>query len=253
MYIQTEKELKTAASALRRELSALFPELKLGHAKALEVLAKTLGASSLAEVQASLKRTGARRAPEAISVASAPSLYPLSNRDGRYDLAPCGERASIRNAKTFGEMEGTVERIPGIASVVECERSADGRMTVYYAGETDVDWDGQRTVRVDDEELWEDVAGRRIGAGATLLVPEDFDDLNTSERYSKLKVREDLVQAYLTLARDKDICVPLAREMAHGITPVLWQSLLEQVGFELHIGEFHRLSELLAQEPDAKP
>jgi hypothetical protein len=60
---------------------------------------------------------------------------------------------------TGAEIIGTVETIPGVARIARFNRTDDGALEFEWAGDTEISWDDQVTVRRDGETLFEDADG----------------------------------------------------------------------------------------------
>ncbi len=241
MYIQSQKEFKQVTSSLRKELKALYADSAPSHAQCLELLAKALGASSFAEVQAKLPPEVAK--PKA----SVTSRFPLKNKFGLLDLVEKGEEGRVVEGRSFGELEGTVDDIQYcVCYASNGSRSADGSIDPQYEGETDVNWDGQ-TTRVDSEGamIWQTQGGDSVSAHQLILVPEDFDAEDEDAGFD-LPNREVLLDAYLELAQEKGIVKALLEQVQEDkLESELLDELADTIGFSLHRGELTSLEAML--------
>ena len=57
------------------------------------------------------------------------------------------------------EIRGTLETVQGVALAHSFIRKPDGTLDFTYSGETDIFWDGQETVKVNEECIFLDIDG----------------------------------------------------------------------------------------------
>lgn len=242
MYIQSQKEFKQVTSALRKELKALYPTSAPSHAQCLELLAKALGASGYAELLPKLP------AERAVSKAPASSRFPLRNLHGLLDLVEPGDgEALVVDGLSFEETEGTIEDIRGcLAGVFGASRNSEGRLDPNYAGETDVNWDGQVTrLNSEGQALWQTQGGEVISEDRCILVPEGFDPEDEDTGFD-LPNRELLLDAYLELAQEQGLTKSLHDQVVlQKLDSELLQGLAQTIGFSLHRGELTSLEGML--------
>lgn len=62
-------------------------------------------------------------------------------------------------APTGVPIQGTIERLSGVAIVNGAERNEDGTLELDYSGDTDIWWDEQKTARHNDERMFVDEDG----------------------------------------------------------------------------------------------
>lgn len=239
MYIKTQDEFKTAASALRRELKALGLDTG-SHAATQELLAKALGHTSYAALKPKL--------PTA-SKSSEPSVpkYPLRNVDGRYDLVPKEESGIPIRGWGFDAVQGTSEVIPNCTSFVyEVTRCADNSFSVMYSGDMFMNYDEQRTETNDQGVgIWLSEGGNKFSAHFLIVAPEDFDPDCEAEDEEYL-VRENLVNEYVLLSRERGVQEALLHDIeANGRECPALEELSDTLCFSLHAQEVQRLVERL--------
>lgn len=259
MYIKSEKELKSVVSALRRELNTAAPGLRLGHSQVLEMMAKALGASNLAHLQASLRANAEQPAPVAAAVSG--DVWRLSNDKGQLDLVAPQRQASDDDWLNgnefvagigFADLQGTLDDILGCtAGVQSTYRAPNGQLMFDHGGETNVNWDNQQTRRLNGERLWADDFGTPVRESECVLVPGSFDGMNCREECSELPVRSALVRHYAALARHRNEVPALTESLAahedEQDSPLL-DELARIIGFTLHWGEYLALQEALSKE-----
>lgn len=233
MNIQTKKDAKTAASALRRELATLNKSsAEITHSESLTLLAKALGAKNWNTLEAGLPTEALAvvhglhllveelletREHDSVAtdrarlmldhwyksqhvVPDAPSPYPLVN-EGLFDFEEAQED-SVPVAGTFQPLEGTYERLWGTASVSGARREGT-ELELDYAGETFVEWDGQRTVKRRGVRVWLDENQNEYLESQLVLVPRGIE-YNVYE--ASLTVRTALVDAYLAYLEQHANC-----------------------------------------------
>lgn len=237
MNIQTKKDAKTAASALRRELAALNkPVAEITHSESLTLLAKALGAKNWNTLEAGLPTEALTvvhglhllveellETRESDSVASdrarlalnhwyktqqmepyslSPALYPLVN-DGLFDFEDTQE-GGVPVSGTFQLLEGTCERLRGTAGVSSVRRDG-ATLDLDYAGETFVNWNEQRTVKRRGVRVWLDEDQNEYLESQLVLVPSGAE----GDVYGALlAVRVALVDAYLVYLTKNADCWP---------------------------------------------
>lgn len=197
MNIQTQEQAKSAVSALRRELKAVgnVSAGALSHTQCLELLAKTLGYANWNTWKASLgDSTSEAQAPgEALPAKAtaqpAPRFMP-SNNEGQYDFVKQGEEGQLYSG-SFIVIQGTLDNVPGIATISSVTRDATGQHQVESAGETDVIWDDQETVTEDGQVVYVDDDGENVLCDKTMLLPESFDG-----DVEELPVRQAIVEDF---------------------------------------------------------
>lgn len=66
---------------------------------------------------------------------------------------------------------GTLETLTGVAKIQDVKRKA-GRIEYTYSGETNIDWDGQKTVTRGDMRVFVDVDGDEWTENQIVLADE---------------------------------------------------------------------------------
>lgn len=228
MFITNQTEFKTTVSALRRELKNAFPEVP-SHAAMQELLAKALGASSYAELLTKLPKEPAKRKAEVSK--EAPARYPLQNFDGRFDLVKQGEQGTPVLGYSFEPVQGTQETIPACVSYASlATRKDNGKFKVEHDGETEINWDGQKTdLDANGFTLWMDEDGNTVSSGLIVLVPEDF-----ATHDQDLPVRRALVKEYDRYVRENKLMDALGADLLKdGYECETLQQVAETLGFAL--------------------
>jgi hypothetical protein len=247
MYITNQIEFKATASALRRELKKAYPEAP-SHAAVLELLAKALGASSFAELNASLPRK-ARALPEAPDKASEPETprYPLRNLDGRYDLVDQGEEGVPLRGWGFDTLKGTSEKVHCTADVASATRNGKGNLDLEFGGGgTEVDWDSSVTDKdASGQAIWVCESDDRVTSPFLVLVPHEAClELAAARELDGLPLRENLIQEYVLLARELGKVGLMRDELEAGKKTCL-EEIETTLRFSLHALEEKRLIEAL--------
>lgn len=252
--LNTEKEFKSAVSALRKALREHYGKSVPTHTQCLELLAAALGATSYAQLRAhwaDAPRTAS--APVASVTAPAADASPkavgesLRNDWGQFDLVGEGEDGTVVLGLDFSEMNGTVEDIFYCVAAAETGYRDNGRLVPQYDGETDVNWDGQETRRDErGNDLWEARGScDSVPSSKLVLVPENFDPAADPDDAGKWpwRVRENLLDAYVSYIRRHGLAQALVAGQAAFADlddPTLAQ-VAEALGFALHYGELEAL------------
>lgn len=125
-------------------------------------------------------------APKAPAEAPSPRL----RNEGQFDLATKGK---LVDGSDFCPIDGSVENIYNCLAGIDDVSRNGGRLTLNYDGETDVNWDEQKTAKNDRGlSLYQDENGNTVPEDALIVVPEGFDPMDPD-----LPVREALVDAYV--------------------------------------------------------
>jgi Glyoxalase superfamily protein len=202
----TKREAKTAVSNLRKALKTLN-STQISHNATCELLAQSFGYRNWSAFSATLQED----APGA-TAAIASEKYPLRNT-GQFDFAKSGV---LLQGLNFEELSGTLEDIQDcVSGVSSVTRDARGLVDVEYAGETEVNWDGQRT-RLDEQgyRLWVSTGCSIFSETQCVLVPEDeAQALNTDDPSINLPVRSALIQALLEYLTEKKQLVNAREEL----------------------------------------
>lgn len=77
------------------------------------------------------------------------------------------------------EIIGTVEELRGVALINE-PKMEDGKLTFDYSGQTDVDWDSQKTITLGRHRLFADSDGGTHFENELRLVPDEQPKPTTS-------------------------------------------------------------------------
>jgi hypothetical protein len=197
MQISTKTHAKTLVSALRREIKALGkgPEA-LTHNDCLNLTAKALGFGSWNAWEASL--TEAAVTPPAPTEAK----YPLRNR-GDFDFVGHDDMGAAFSGR-FISLTATAEVLRGTAGVNGvCRTGAIGMLEIEHDGETDIDWNSQKTRKNEQgSHIWLDEHENEYSAAQVFVAPEEchspFDD-------EELPVRDKLVEAFMTYFLDEKL------------------------------------------------
>lgn len=245
MYINTQKDLKSLASGLRRELKACYPDFSLSHNQTLELIAAGLG-MPLAQLQKSLPAVSEKAAPK--------NSWAVANTKGELDLLGAlvpGEEpapAQVLDGRTFAQVEGTLEDIfECTAYATTATRKPGGQLDVHYEGSTEVNWDAQRSRKDRFGQLVWVREGQTIPGHLCLLAPEGFRGPD-EPGWEDLPVREDLVDRYEALAKHLGLTEALRQELHAGQSTEVYEQLLEHIEFGLHRGERNRLYSLLVHK-----
>lgn len=190
MNIQSQKQVKSIVSALRRELKASGPKDvdKLTHTECLEALSKALGFADWNTLKSKLPEEPVAAVAE-VAPTKEPSRYLPSNEEGRYDFVAPGKQGMVYTGH-FIEVQGTWDRLNGIALMTSAARAENQELTEDWLGSTEVCWDAQVTVYRDGEKLYCDVDGDLVPQSKLILVPKHSDD------FSELPVRSALVEDF---------------------------------------------------------
>lgn len=229
MQINTKKEAKTAVSALRRELKNLgkAPD-QLSHADCLTLLAKALGYASWNAWEAKLT-------DDVPAVEAAPSRYPLKNDDGRFNFVANGKPGTPYSSWFF-PLQGTDELIPGVALIQSAWRDGSG-LKVQYAGSTNVDWDGQKTVRKNGEACWVDCDGDIVLQSQVVLLPEGYGAEEPSTVYEDeaevLPLREALIAEFVEYFGTSSAADQLAKALTYPARDKVIEAAQNLLGFQL--------------------
>ena len=239
LFFSNEKEYKDVVSGLRRELKALgFDLAGLGHNRMLELVARSMGHTSYAAMRAAqpaavptkveAPKPSARQVymtyahdEEAVFLAELEQYqgYRLLNT-GQLDLCT-DEEATPVHGLTMAGMEGTLEDIWNCTCATNgASRNEYGTLDAHHGGETDVNWDGQKT-RCDTRgvELWVDGNCNAVPADTLVLVPEGCEDLNLLSEEALdnegivLKPREELVDACYRWLVDNQLVAAALEEL----------------------------------------
>lgn len=265
--LNTEKDYKNTASALRRELKALGLQVP-SHAQALEILAKSLGASSYAELKAALQPV----AQEVVVKAEAPVAevapsYRLFNDKGEMDLES-GD-GTLVHGLDFTVIEASLDDIlECTAGLSGARRSKKGGLEFSWTGDTEVNWDNQKTRKNErGSKLLVNEGSEIIPADECILVPEDFggdENLMNEELVQEyeLPLRQALVAAVARYLLETGNAEKALQEMAydeewggfdsafadiaHDIeSGAVVAKAQKEVGFLMHVGELKALREQL--------
>ena len=79
------------------------------------------------------------------------------------------------NRATGSRIRGTLETLSGVALAERWGRTKDGLLSFEWAGETDVWWDEQKTVRIDGERVFVDEDGEEVLEHEVELRQEEED------------------------------------------------------------------------------
>ena len=259
---QNEKEVKLFSKKLRTEIRFLiksdFGTLdSLSHNKMLELVAKASGFKTYGHLLARLKST------PPVPLVESPLTYCLTNRDGSLDLVHNG---ILVTGLTLKLLHGTVEDILGCTAFVdEVNRDKLVAGEVDYAGETEVDWNGQQT-RVDSRgiKLWYDIAYQYVAEDQCVIIPEDWSepadiaDFYDKERCLsyKVRIRRPLVAQIQYYLKCEKLTLRAIAELQDKASDILAQDLGESaqsalgraqtaVGFALHALELENLAKRL--------
>jgi len=260
-----ESDLKALAKALRRELKQSVGA-ELSYNQTLELIARSLGHGSLAEWQATARRsTGATApsapAPEASAKEEPANQYRLYNMNGELDVTLEDPDYSDRTLVTglgWKEIMGTSDSVLATAYVSHFWRDEEGNLEFDYSGQSEVEWNSQEQ-RTDGRgvALWVVHGADEVPADACILAPcgayhsEGID-------VRKLSVRKVLVDTVLRYLRDKDLVARAWEELQRVRAECFYlvqdpqaDTALGQaeraVGFSLHSGEIAKLRNLLAE------
>lgn len=241
MYLSNQKDLKTLASGLRRELKASYPDFKLSHNQTLELIAASLGLS-LPQLQKSLPASEDKPLHKA--------SWALFNVKGELDLlgSDAEEAAQVLDGRTFTPVEGTLEDIfECTASACTATRNRNGLLEAVHEGETSVNWDAQRSRRDSAGQLVWVLGGEFITSQLCILAPEGFEGPD-EPGWEALPVREALVDQYEAVAKHLGLTEALRAELHAGQSTAVYEQLLAHVQFALHRGERNRLYSLLTHK-----
>lgn len=268
---QNQEEVKSFAKGLRRELKAAYPADTPSHSQMLEFVAKAAGHESFGHLLAAMTTVKVVPSPamevedpETGAILAAKDLeYRLFNACGSLDLAQAG---ALMSGIYLELMQDTVEFIPDCtASVYGVTRQA-GVLDIEYAGDTEVNWDGQ--VPQKDSRgvaLWVSGNGNQIAEDCCVVIPEgfceeddeDFYDADRCQSYA-IPVRKALVvqvaryirefagnQTTQALGELEDKARDdFARDVGLSARSVLGRAQTA-VGFRLHALELDALAEML--------
>jgi hypothetical protein len=265
--LNTEKDYKNTASALRRELKALGLQVP-SHAQALEILAKCLGASSYAELKAALQPAAQAVVVNAEApVAEAAPRYRLFNDTGEMDLQS-GE-GTLVHGLDFTVIEASLDDIlECTAGLSGAQRTKNGGLGFSWTGGTEVNWDMQKT-RTNERgsKLLVNDGREIVPADECILVPEDFggdENLMNEELVQEyeLPLRQTLVAAVARYLLETGNAEKALQEMtyddewggfdsafadiAHNLeSDSVVAQAQKEVGFLMHVEEFKALREQL--------
>ena len=268
-------EVKVLVSGLRRELKK-FGEGLPSHNQMLEIVAKSLGHSSVAAFLA----TTASTAPEAESPPSEKKWnylgeerdtknhkkfegYRLFNNDGALDVSVKGERATrMVSMFTWSEMNGTADTVPGVSLADKVTRTTLGLVTDFEGG-TNMDWDGQTTLLdLRGEKLWVSENGDYYPEDACVALAESLQgsgcllDSDLSD-FPGITMRKSLMDSVLLFLNNKNLTTKAMNEL----TSPKWKEHVRNIdddegsaiglaqyaaGFALHLGEILELKKMLA-------
>lgn len=92
------------------------------------------------------------------------------------DQVPAGKAGQLVTLEG-AEITGTAETIPATAIALSATRREDGTLEVQYEGQTDVDWDGQKTLKTPNgQRLYVTDSGEWVPESHVMLVPYDHGD-----------------------------------------------------------------------------
>lgn len=110
--------------------------------------------------------------------------------EGQFDLAAEGK---LVDGSDFCPIDGSVENIYNCLAGIDAVSRTGAHLTVNYDGDTDVNWDQQKTVKnARGVAMYQDENGNNIPEDALIVVPVAFDPMDPD-----LPVREALVDAYM--------------------------------------------------------
>lgn len=262
MFIKDQKEFKKTATALRRELKELYGKGCPSHAQCLELLAKALGSSSYAQLQATLPDV-TQAEPGARSVANNPQAsqesnqaaksatppYPLRNTRGQFDIQSDGAYLVLASGLDWRSLQGTVEDIYSSVAEVACvTRNPDGSLELEWGGATEVNWNAQET-RKDEQgfRMWLTSDGEQVCEAQCVLMPHSLvGSEGDSEDELDLLNREALLDEYLRYIEEQGLRAPLCEELPqHRLKAPTLQRIRDTLGFQLHRGELLSLMSVL--------
>ncbi|MCL4722887.1 MAG: hypothetical protein KJZ90_01230, partial [Rhodocyclaceae bacterium] len=93
-------------------------------------------------------------------------------RRGDIDKVAPGESGKLIT-KGGEEVTGTYETMPGAAGINLATRNSDGTLDIEYAGETDIWWNDQKTVKVNGERQFVTASGKIVPESEVILVPRN--------------------------------------------------------------------------------
>lgn len=283
LFLNEFEDYKSVVSGLRRELKSMgIPPAS--HNQMLEALAKSLGHGNWAELQVAHRRRPVVKLPvpketyDGEAVFQKEDLkykgYRLFNDDGKLDLSVEG---TFVTGMQLWTLSGTYDDILAVTSDVnEVSREQGGELDIGFAGETDVNWDGQET-RKDQRgvPLWMTEDGTAIAQDRCIVAPEGFDSETNllSEEVledNELRQRDSLVEAAFRWLKDTKAVSQALAEMPSGADTDFFEheffayagatfvdrthklSVIGEAqraaGFLMHVGEFKELRKLLVAE-----
>jgi hypothetical protein len=205
MITMTKKQAKALVSGLKRTLKE--NGTTVSHSAAGELVAKSLGFRTWEAFQVTLLEDSAH------TDQTAPARYPLSNT-GQFDFS---DEGVLLVGSTFLELAGTAEDIfDSVAAVTEVTRMKNGETDLVYGGETDVNWDSQKT-RLDPRgfRIWIQAENCQfISEDRCVIVPEDeAAAIDLEDPNIELKVRPALVEALVTYLQETAKVIVAIREL----------------------------------------
>lgn len=194
MITMTKKQAKALVSGLKRTLKE--NGTTVSHSAAGELVAKSLGFRTWEAFQVTLLEDSAQ------TEQTDPARYPLSNT-GQFDFA---DEGVLLVGSSFLELAGTAEDIfDSVAAVIEVTRMKNGETDLVWGGETEVNWDSQKT-RLDPRgfRIWIQAESCEfISEDRCVLVPEDeAAAIDLEDPNIELKVRPALVQALVAYLQE---------------------------------------------------
>lgn len=88
------------------------------------------------------------------------------------DEVPVGEEGRLVTLDGE-EIIGTLERVPGTANIGSASRNDDGSINIEHGGETDIDWNEQKTVKINGERLFVTASGDTVTESQVKVVADD--------------------------------------------------------------------------------
>lgn len=104
---------------------------------------------------------------EQIDDGAPPAVLSVAN-----DEVPVGEEGRLVTLDGE-EIIGTLERVPGTANIGSASRNSDGSINIEHGGETDIDWNEQKTVKINGERLFVTASGDTVTESQVKVVADD--------------------------------------------------------------------------------
>lgn len=153
------KDAKQAAKVLREYLNTYSVKVP-SQSETLHLLAQMHGCKNWQTFKAKIE---SQKLPEELMPTP---KYPIR------DTVPRGSYGSLVTVAGRIQIQGTLERVSGLAYVMGASRKPDGELDLEYEGETKIWWDEQRTVREKGQMIFVDHEGNEYLESEVMLVEE---------------------------------------------------------------------------------